>query len=371
MTGALTALPFSPILLGTGNWVTIAVSRLGSNLVIGNSTGSVKSYLITASTATEAAGSPYSTGVARPYSSVFSKDGLFYYTGGNAGTTFAGFSVSPVTGVLTALAGSPFNSGGNFPLGFATDTNNRLFAGNSGDNQVRTFTTTAGVPTAVTGNPFTSGLTEEIDGALAPNENFYAVADRTGSRIGVYQVSGMGTGTTLAAVAGSPFASTSALPSALVYNSTGGFLYAAHASSRNITKWDSNTTTGVLTNQIGQPANTNGAIGQLNGIAYINTTPTAAGLSISGRVMTSNGRALSRVKILLTDQKGETIVKTSNNFGYFSFDELTAGNTFVINAFTKLYQFTPQVVTLFDSINGLNLIAQSPDSDKRVKGLKN
>ena len=220
-TGALTPMPFSPIALGVGNWSVAGVHPLGSPLIIGNTTGAeVRSYAITATTATQAAGSPFAS--APPFSSTFSRTGAFYYVGGNSGTTFAGFSVNTGTGVLTALAGSPFNSGSS-PMAYATDSQGRFLTANYNAGELRVFTTSAGVPTAVTGNPFASGLTQAVDGVLHPNEQFYFVADRVGNRFGSYQMSGSGAATTLTPVTGSPFASGGTFTDALVMNQTGSF----------------------------------------------------------------------------------------------------------------------------------------------------
>jgi 6-phosphogluconolactonase (cycloisomerase 2 family) len=267
-TGALVALPFSPINIGSGNWSTIAVHPNGSPLVIGDASNPsrILSFSITATTATAAAGSPFNTGTAQPFSTAFSQDGNFVYTGGNAGATFAGFIVNATTGVLTALAGSPFNSIGSFPSAYATDATGRLFVGN--DAQVRVFTTPGGIPTAVTGNPFASGLTETDHGLLHPN-GFYLVADRSSNRVGVYKINGTGSATTLAAVADSPFAAGGRLTDILALNQAGTFLFAANGDSRNLTSFRFNPSTGGLIPLNFQTANTLGTSGRLAGMAYL------------------------------------------------------------------------------------------------------
>jgi 6-phosphogluconolactonase (cycloisomerase 2 family) len=264
-TGALTALPFSPITLGAGTETCVAVHPSGSPLVVGTNAPALASFTITATTATAAAGSPFSTGAANPFSCAFSRDGNFVYTGGGGGATFAGLSVNATTSVLTALAGSPFNSGSTSLLAYATDSAGRLYSANFAAGQVRAFTTTSGVPAAVAGNPFTSGLTEAIHGVLHP-AGFYMVADRSGNRVGVFQIGGSGAATTLTAVAGSPFAAGGTLTHVLALNPAGTYLYAANGTTRNITIFTVNPATGILSNPLTQPANTLGAAGNINGI---------------------------------------------------------------------------------------------------------
>ncbi|HMV86365.1 MAG TPA: putative Ig domain-containing protein [Blastocatellia bacterium] len=264
-TGALTALPFSPINLGAGDWFTLAVHPSGSPLVVGDGGGRILSYQITATTATAAAGSPY-VAIA-PNSTAFSRDGNFVYTGGNALTSFSGFRVNAATGALTALAGTPFDTGASFPGTYATDSAGRLFLTNYNTGQMRAFSTAAGIPSAVSGNPFTSGLTQTVYSVLHPN-GFYLVADRSGNRVGVYQISGSGAATTLTAIAGSPFASGGTLTDVLALNQSGAFLFAANGSSRNLTTFSVNATTGVLTALGTQPADTLGTSGRLTGMGY-------------------------------------------------------------------------------------------------------
>ncbi len=269
-TGALTALPFSPISLGSGAWNTVAVHPGGSPLIVGDgnsATRKLASFLITPTTANPALGSPFNLGSATAFSSVFSQNGNYLYAGGNAfNNLVAGFSVNATTGVLTALAGSPFNSGATNPLAYATDVSGRLLMANFDAGQVRAFTTLDGVPSGVPGNPFTSGLASANHGVLHPG-GFYLVGERN-SNVGVYRVNGSGSATTLSAVAGSPFNSGGVETGVLALNQTGAFLFAADGSNRNVKTFSVNSTTGELTLAGALPANSAGAAGRLNGMAY-------------------------------------------------------------------------------------------------------
>lgn len=363
-TGALTALPFSPISLGAGDWKTIAVHPTGSPLVIsdGDMTPVIRSFTITAGAGVEAAGSPFSTGTnARPYSSVFSQNGSFFYTGGRLlGGHFAGFSVAPATGVLTALAGSPFNFGADNPLGYATDSQGRLFSANFSTGGLRVFTTMSGVPSAATGNPFASGLSQPIDGVLHPNEQFYFASDNGGNQIGSFQIGGTGAATTLTAVAGSPFASGSSYTNSLITNQAGTFLFTANGFSRNLTTYSVNPTNGVLTNIGIQPANTLGTSGVLAGIAYYTPplAPSAATVMVGGQVTTASGRSISRARVALTDGNGETRYAFTSSFGYFRFEEIQVGETYIFEVRHKSYQFVPQVLTINDEVIDLNFVGE-------------
>ena len=271
-TGALTPLPFSPFALGTAvSDATVAVHPSGSPVVIGNSTaGFLRSFVVTSTTITEAAGSPYFMGGANPFSLQFSRDGNFVYSGGNVGSAIAGFSVSASTGVLTALPGSPFASGTLSPASYATDAAGRLFVASlQSVTDVNVFTTAGGVPTAVSGNPFpAAGLNQPVRGVLHP-AGFYIVAARNSARVGVFQISGSGSATTLAAVAGSPFNPGGSNTNTLALTPDGSLLVAGNGGSRNLTAFRVNPSTGNLTVLLLQAANSLGATGLVTGLVLV------------------------------------------------------------------------------------------------------
>ena len=83
--------------------------------------------------------------------------------------------------------------------------------------------------------------------------------------------------------------------------------------------------------------------------------PTAALVSISGRVLTAEGRGLRNVVITLTNQFGTTLTARSSSFGYYHFDEIESGQTVVLTVGSRLFQYMPQAVFLNDNIAGLDL----------------
>ena len=270
-TGALTEMPFSPILLGVGTWNTIAVHPSGSPLIVSNgATGEVLSFVITDTTAMPAPGSPFSMAPATAFSSVISRDGNYFYAGGNAGTVFAGFSINASTGTLTPLPGSPFDSGASTPIGYAMDNFGRFFTINS-NSGIRVFTTASGIPSPVSGNPFPSpGLTQGKFGVLHPNQKFYMVAGGTGNNVGVFTITGTGASTLLQSIPPSPFQTGGTNANNLAFNLSGTILYVGNSTSRNITSFVVNTGFGALTNPQVQAANTLGSSGTISGFTYMN-----------------------------------------------------------------------------------------------------
>ena len=360
-TGAITPLPFSPIALGAGVWNTISVHPSGSPLIVANNSlnGLVQSFVITATTATAAAGNPFPVTGAAGFSSTFSRDGNYVYVGGNSGPGIAGYSVNASTGVLTTLAGSPFNSGGTATLAYATDAAGRLY-GVDNTFFIRAFTSTDGVLAPVTGNPFTSGLTQRRFGLMHPNDNFYIVAGNTGNNVGVFQISGSGAATTLAPVAGSPFATGATTANCLAITASGNFLFVGNRISRSVTRFSVNSSTGVLSNLGSLPSNTLGTVGAINGCGYLPDV-TAVNAQIGGRITDKAGNGVGNVVIHLTGGTASLIAIT-NPFGYYNFPAVLTGSSYTLTPSRKAYTFAPPSIT-FDHTGDV--------SDQNFTGMQN
>lgn len=360
-TGALTPMPFSPISLGTGTWNTVAVHPGGSPLIVSNgSSGSgAFSFNITATMATPAVGNPFLVGATSGFSSTFSRDGMYFYTGGNTGSVIAGFSVNTSDGVLTALAGSPFPAGANNNIAYATDTAGRLFAVDTLD-AIRVFTSTDGVLSPVTGNPFISGLTQRRFGLIHPNQNFYIVAGNTGNNVGVFQISGSGADTVVAPVMGSPFATGATTANCLAITASGDFLYVGNRISRNVTTFSVNSSTGVLSNLGSLPSNTLGTVGAINGCGYLSDV-VAVNAQIGGRITDKGGNGVGKVVVQLTGGPA-TLISITNPFGYYNFPAVLTGSSYTLTPSGKGYSFTPPSIT-FDHTGDV--------SDRDFTGMQN
>ena len=83
--------------------------------------------------------------------------------------------------------------------------------------------------------------------------------------------------------------------------------------------------------------------------------PTAAAVSVSGRVMNAKGQGI-RATVYLTDAQGIVRSAKTNNFGYFRFETVAVGETYIATVFAKQYQFEPRVVTVTDELAELNFM---------------
>lgn len=76
--------------------------------------------------------------------------------------------------------------------------------------------------------------------------------------------------------------------------------------------------------------------------------PTAADSTVSGRVTTNEGLGISFANVTLTDQTGNVRTAVTNQFGVYSFDEVEAGQTYIVAVGHKKYVFpnNPQVISV-------------------------
>lgn len=92
--------------------------------------------------------------------------------------------------------------------------------------------------------------------------------------------------------------------------------------------------------------------------------PTAASVSVEGRVIRPDGRGLARAFVTMTNATGEARSAMTNPFGYYHFKDLMAGETYIFDVRSKGYVFAPQVVFLTEDRQDLNFTAAA---DKRVR----
>lgn len=85
--------------------------------------------------------------------------------------------------------------------------------------------------------------------------------------------------------------------------------------------------------------------------------PTAALATVGGRIINDSGRGISRARVTLTNASGEARTVLTNSFGYYRFDEVSAGQTYILSVNHKLYNFTPQAVSVNEAIANFNFIA--------------
>ncbi len=88
-------------------------------------------------------------------------------------------------------------------------------------------------------------------------------------------------------------------------------------------------------------------------------SPTAAAVSVGGRITTAAGNGVPYTRMTMTDSAGAQRIVMTNPFGYYRFDGVQAGEVYIIQAASKHYTFSPpaHVISVTDQVTGLDFMA--------------
>lgn len=95
--------------------------------------------------------------------------------------------------------------------------------------------------------------------------------------------------------------------------------------------------------------------------AYESSPPTAASVSVGGRVLTTRGRGIFRARVSMIDAYGAQRNVYTNPFGYYYFDDIPAGATYTVSVNHKRYNFDARIVTVNQAINNFDFTPASPE----------
>lgn len=90
-----------------------------------------------------------------------------------------------------------------------------------------------------------------------------------------------------------------------------------------------------------------------------NLAPTAASVTLSGRVRDAAGRGLPGAMVILSDLEGNVAGAITSAFGNFRFEGVPAGGFYILSVSAKGTSFKEPVIAVnaFENIDGLEFIA--------------
>jgi hypothetical protein len=100
------------------------------------------------------------------------------------------------------------------------------------------------------------------------------------------------------------------------------------------------------------------AVSMTNGtVMRLGTTASVA--TVSGRVLTANGNGVRNAGVTMTDARGITRTATTTSLGYYRFEGVAAGETYVFTASGKSITFSQstRVLNIGNDISDVNFIA--------------
>jgi hypothetical protein len=98
---------------------------------------------------------------------------------------------------------------------------------------------------------------------------------------------------------------------------------------------------------------------EVDAVSAQTLTVTSAEVPVSGRATKSDGRGISGAIVSMTDAAGVVKLARTSAFGYYQFDNVESGGTYVIAIGQKRYFFadSPRVITVTDSLSGVDFVA--------------
>jgi glucose/arabinose dehydrogenase len=88
--------------------------------------------------------------------------------------------------------------------------------------------------------------------------------------------------------------------------------------------------------------------------------PTAAAVLVSGRVLTAGGAGLRGAAVSIVDSQGNARTVVANSFGYYRFNNVVSGDSYVLWVNSKQYRYTPQVLEVKDELTGVDFYPEQP-----------
>jgi hypothetical protein len=96
----------------------------------------------------------------------------------------------------------------------------------------------------------------------------------------------------------------------------------------------------------------------VNNVRFTRLSPSAAPVTLGGRVRTSTGMPVSKATVSMNDGAGNVRSTLSNSFGYFTFADVPAANTYIFAVKSRRYVFVSeyQVYTANEDFDGIDFI---------------
>lgn len=87
--------------------------------------------------------------------------------------------------------------------------------------------------------------------------------------------------------------------------------------------------------------------------------PTAANVVIGGRVATVQGRGIVNVVVVLMAQNGSVRTTATSTLGYYKFNDVPAGESYIVSVMTKRYEFpeSSRMIQATDDVTDCNFVA--------------
>lgn len=89
--------------------------------------------------------------------------------------------------------------------------------------------------------------------------------------------------------------------------------------------------------------------------------PTAATISISGKIRTASGQGIRNANVTLTSPNGSIRTVFTGSFGSFRFTDVEVGQTYILTIFSKRFAFAnpSQIISPLEDLTNIEFVSQN------------
>lgn len=108
---------------------------------------------------------------------------------------------------------------------------------------------------------------------------------------------------------------------------------------------------------------------EIDGVKLEAFAPTAASVDIRGQVLNYFNRGIGKARVTITDGSGQRKTVLTNPFGYYHFEDVQVGDTYVLEVKHKSYFFphSPRVLYIDENLNNVIFRAGSVGLERRIE----
>lgn len=106
--------------------------------------------------------------------------------------------------------------------------------------------------------------------------------------------------------------------------------------------------------------NTNVMFDQVGGFwTFDGFAPTAAMVTVGGKVTTGRGSGIRSIVVTLTDMNGAVRTTFTGSFGAYRFTNVEVGQNYILRVFGKKYSFAnpTQIISVYEELTNLDFVA--------------
>ena len=89
---------------------------------------------------------------------------------------------------------------------------------------------------------------------------------------------------------------------------------------------------------------------------FVTIADAAPGVTISGRVTNAVGQGVRGATVIVTDPSGIRRAATTGSFGFYMFENVEAGTSYVISVNSKRYRFAPQTLLITTNLTNIDFV---------------